>query len=138
MDGDELADAAGGGGTGVGGGLDGSDVAANGWTATPGGSLASCIDDTTLDPADYITSPDTSTPVTLGWSVPVPAGSWDISMNVSRTGGGGQVRLVFLDAGSAAVGTSLWQAAPAVADTLTFAGVTTTAQSTQFRIEVQP
>lgn len=114
----------------------GSDIIVNGWTATPGGTLASCIDDPTLDRADYITSPNLTDPATLGWFTALPAGSYDIDVDADRTGASGQVRIVCLDAGGAAVGTSSWQTLTGTAATYTLS-VTTSALSTQFRIEVQ-
>ena len=114
----------------------GSDVAVNGWTATPGGSLASCIDDPTLNRSDFITSPNLSSPATLAWASAQPAGTYSLSIDADRTGGSGQVRVVCLDAGGASVGATAWQALTATATTYTLS-VTTTGTSTQLRIEVQ-
>lgn len=114
----------------------GSDIIVNGWTATPGGTLASCVDDLTLDRADFITSPNLTDPATLGWATALPAGSYDIAVDADRIGASGQVRIVCLDAGGAAVGTSSWQSLTGTAATYTLS-VTTSALSTQFRIEVQ-
>ena len=113
-----------------------SDVTVNGWTSTPSGTLASCIDDPTLDRADFITSPDLSSPTTLAWDNPLPAGTWDISIDGVRVGTAGQVRVVCLDAGGTSVGNTSWQVLTGTDTTYTLP-VTTTATSTQFRIEVQ-
>lgn len=114
----------------------GSDVVVNGWTATPGGTLASCIDDPTLDRGDYITSPNLTDPATLEWAAPMPAGTWDMAVDGVRLGTTGQIRVVCLDAGGSSVGATSWQALTASAATYTLS-VTTSATSTRFRIEVQ-
>lgn len=114
----------------------GSDVTVNGWTSTPSGTLASCIDDPTLDRADFITSPDLSSPATLAWNSPLPAGNWSVSVDGVRVGTAGQVRVVCLDAGGTSVGNTSWQVLTGTDTTYTLP-VTTTATSTQFRIEVQ-
>lgn len=114
----------------------GSDVTVNGWTATPGGSLASCIDDATLDRSDFITSPNLTNPTTMAWATALPAGSYTVNIDADRTGASGQVRVVCLDSGGVSVGSTSWQALTATATTYTL-GVTTSATSTQFRIEVQ-
>lgn len=114
----------------------GSDIIVNGWTATPGGTLASCIDDPTLDRADYITSPNLTDPVTLEWMSPMPTGSYEISIDADRTDTSGQLRIVCLDAGGTSVGVSSWQSLTNTATTYVLP-VTTTGVSTQFRIEVQ-
>lgn len=114
----------------------GGDVITNNWTATPGGTLASCIDDPTLDRGDYITSPNLSDPATLDWTPPVPAGTWDMVVDGVRLGATGQIRIVCLDAGGSSVGATSWQPLTASATTYTLS-VTTSATSTRFRIEVQ-
>jgi hypothetical protein len=114
----------------------GSDVIVNGWTSTPSGSLASCIDDPTLDRADFITSPNLTDPATLAWASSLPAGSYSISVDADRLGASGQVRIVCLDSGGTSVGATSWQALTASANTYSLS-VTTTGTSTQFRIEVQ-
>jgi hypothetical protein len=114
----------------------GSDITVNGWTSTPSGTLASCIDDPTLDRADFITSPDLSSPATLAWNSPLPAGNWSVSVDGVRVGTAGQVRVVCLDAGGTSVGNTSWQVLTGTDTTYTLP-VTTTATSTQFRIEVQ-
>lgn len=114
----------------------GSDVIVNGWTSTPSGSLASCIDDPTLDRADFITSPNLTDPATLAWASPLPAGSYSISVDADRLGASGQVRIVCLDSGGTSVGATSWQVLTASATTYSLS-VTTTGTSTQFRIEVQ-
>lgn len=113
-----------------------SDVSANGWTATPGGSLASCIDEITLDRSDFITSPNLTNPATLTWTTSFAAGSYDVTIDADRTGATGQVRIVCLDSGGTSVGATSWQTLTGTATTYTLP-VTTTGTSTQFRIEVQ-
>jgi hypothetical protein len=114
----------------------GSDVTVNGWTSTPGGTLASCIDEAVLDRGDFITSPNLTDPATLAWATPLPAGTWDLSVDCDRTGSSGQLRIVCLDSGGTSVGASAWQAAPSSPATTVFS-VTTTGTSDRFRIEVQ-
>ena len=115
----------------------GSDLIVNGWTPSTGSDLFAMLDETTLDRGDYITSPNLTSPVTMGWtSGPLAAGTYDIAVDFDRTGATGQLRIVLLDSGGSAVGTSSWQAAPASAATTTF-NVTTTGASDRFRIEVQ-
>lgn len=114
----------------------GSDVTVNGWTSTPSGTLASCIDDPTLDRADFITSPDLSSPATLAWATPLPAGTWALSVDCDRTGSTGQLRIVCLDGGGTSVGATAWQTLTGTATTYTLS-VTTSATAPNFRIEVQ-
>jgi hypothetical protein len=114
----------------------GSDITVNGWTSTPSGTLASCIDDPTLDRADFITSPDLSSPATLAWATPLPTGTWDLAVDCDRTGSSGQLRIVCLDGGGSSVGASSWQTLTNTATTYTLS-VTTSATAPNFRIEVQ-
>lgn len=114
----------------------GSDIAAGGWTASTGGSLASCVDEAPYDDADYITSPDLSTSATLAWQASIPAGTWDIAVRGAFLGASGQVRLVLLDAGGSTVGTSSWQTLTGSLAPYTLT-VTTSGTSTKFRYEVQ-
>jgi hypothetical protein len=114
----------------------GSDVTVNGWTSTPGGTLASCIDDPTLNRSDFITSPNLTDPATLAWASPLPAGVYEMTIDSDRTGSSGQVRIVCLDAGGTSVGATAWQALTGTATTYTLS-VTTSATAPNFRIEVQ-
>lgn len=114
----------------------GSDLIVNGWTPSTGSDLFAMLDETTLDRGDFITSPNVTSPVTMGWTAPLAAGTYDISVDFDRTGATGQLRIVLLDSGGATVGTSSWQTAPASAATTVF-NVTTTGTSDRFRIEVQ-
>lgn len=114
----------------------GSDITANGWTATPSGSLFERINEATLDTGDYITSPNLTNAVTLGWDVSVPTGTTTLRINAQYLGTTGQVRVVMLDSGGSSVGNTSWQALTASAATYDLP-VTTTGISTQFRIEVQ-
>lgn len=115
----------------------GSDVAISGWTATPTGTLADRIGELTLDRDTYITSPNLVDPATFTWTPVIPAGFADIDIDIDRTGGAGQVRIVLLDAVGSQVGATAWQAASPTPTTYTFTGVAVSALSTQFRIEVQ-
>lgn len=114
----------------------GSDIIVNSWTPSTGSDLYAMIDDPTLNRSDFITSPNLTNPVTMGWSAPLVAGTYDVSVDFDRTGANGQLRIVLLDSGGTAVGTSSWQAAPSSAATTVF-NVTTTGTSNRFRIEVQ-
>jgi len=114
-----------------------SDIVVNSWTPSTGSDLYAMIDEPTLNRADYITSPNLTNPATMGWSAPMAAGTYDVSVDFDRTGTQGQLRIVLLDSGGTAVGTSSWQAAPSSAATTVFS-VTTTGTSDRFRIEVQP
>ena len=114
----------------------GSDITANGWTATPSGSLFERINEATLDTGDYITSPNLTNAVTLGWDVSVPTGTNTIRVNARYLSTTGQLRVVMLDSGGSSVGNTAWQALTAT-DTTYELTVTTTGISTQFRIEVQ-
>jgi hypothetical protein len=112
----------------------GSDIIVNGWTAVGAGSLAAAMADAST--ANYALSPNLTDPATEAWDTPLPAGTWDIAVGAARTGASGQVRIVCLDAGGTPVGTSSWQALTAT-DAEYILSVTTSATSTQFRIEVQ-
>jgi len=113
-----------------------SDIIVNSWTPSTGSDLYAMIDDPTLNRSDFITSPNLTNPVTMGWNTPLVAGTYDVSVDFDRTGANGQLRIVLLDSGGTAVGTSSWQAAPSSAATTVFS-VTTTGTSDRFRIEVQ-
>lgn len=113
-----------------------SDIVVNSWTPSTGSDLYAMIDDPVLNRSDFITSPNLTNPVTIGWNTPLVAGTYDVSVDFDRTGANGQLRIVLLDSGGTAVGTSSWQAAPSSAATTVF-NVTTTGTSNRFRIEVQ-
>jgi hypothetical protein len=113
-----------------------SDIVVNSWTPSTGSDLFAMIDETVLNRADFITSPNLTNPVTMGWGSSLAAGTYDVSVDFDRTGTQGQLRIVLLDSGGTAVGTSSWQAAPSSAATTVFS-VTTTGTSDRFRIEVQ-
>lgn len=114
----------------------GSDIAVSGWTATPGGSLFDTINESAAEDADYITSPDLSTPATFGLTAPVPAGSYTVRLRAQRTASTGQARVALLDAGGTQVGVTAWQALGTTWATHSLA-VTTTGTAEQARIEVQ-
>lgn len=65
-----------------------SDVEVTGWTASTGVVLANCLDELTLERSDYITSPNvadpSAQPVVLSLSSPLPAGTWDLSIDIKR------------------------------------------------------
>jgi hypothetical protein len=127
------------GGGGEGGDIyrPGSDISVAGWAATPGGTLASCIDETAASDADFITSPNLTTPAVMGLSAPMPAGSYTVRVRAARTAGQGQVRVRFLDTGNVDQGGTAWQAL--TSDPTTYElPVTTTGSADRFRIEVQP
>lgn len=113
-----------------------SDIDANGWTATPGGALYSCIDEVTLDNADFISSPDLGTPTTIGIPA-MPAGTYDLRIAMDRDAPSGSLRAVLLDAGGATVGISAWQVVTATITTYTLS-VTISGTATQIRLEVSP
>lgn len=115
----------------------GSDIIVNSWVPTPGGSLFDKINESALDRAGFISSPDMSTPYTFGWGASQPAGSWDYVVDFDNTAGSGSLRLVLLDDTNTQVGVSNWQAASATPQSYTFT-VTTSAPSTRARIEIQP
>lgn len=113
-----------------------SDVNANGWTPSTGGSLFACIDETSMSRSDWITSPNLSAACTLGWGTTMPAGSYEVLIDSAYVGGSGQLRIVCLDSGGASVGASAWQTLTGSDATYSLI-VTTSADSTQFRFEVQ-
>jgi hypothetical protein len=114
-----------------------ADIAAGGWTATPGGSLASCIDEAAADDADYITSPDLAAPTIMTLSPALPSGTRTVRVRASRTGSAGQLRVRLLDGSNVDVGGTAWQALAATPTTYTLSA-TTSATATRARIEVQP
>jgi hypothetical protein len=114
----------------------GSDVSANGWTPSTGASLASCIDEASLSRSDWITSPNLTAACTLAWSPMLPAGAYEMILDAAYIGSSGKARIVCLDAGGATVGTSPWQTLTGSDATYSLI-VSTSADSTQFRIEVQ-
>lgn len=112
------------------------DISTGGWTATPGGTLASCIDEVVANDSDYITSPNLTTPAVLSLSTSLPAGSWDISVRAKYVLTNGQIRIRMLNSGGTDVGGSSWQVLTGSASTYTLSA-TTTAAADRFRIEVQ-
>lgn len=114
-----------------------SDIVTGGWVASPGGTLASCVDEASADDNDHITSPDTSTAAVLGMSPAMPAGNQTIRLRAARTGATGQVRVRLLDAANTDVGGTAWQALTTTPTTYTLAA-TITATADRYRIEVQP
>ena len=116
----------------------GSDISVAGWTPSTGTDLFACVDETTYNDTDYITSPDLTTNATMGWDNPVPAGTWSLAIRpMFPEGTSGQIRLVMLDSGSSSVGSSAWQTLTGAFVTYTLA-ITTTGVSDRFRLEIQP
>ena len=114
-----------------------ADVSAGGWTATPGGTLASCVDEASADDGDYITSPNASSPAVLSMTPAMPAGNQTIRVRAARTGSTGQLRVRLLDGSNVDVGGTDWQALTTTPTTYSLAA-TTTALANRYRIEVQP
>lgn len=116
----------------------GSDISVAGWTPSTGTDLFACVDEVTFDDADYITSPDSTTSTVMGWSNPVPTGTWSLAIRpMFPEGTSGQIRLVMLDSGNSAVGASAWQTLTGAFVTYTLA-ITTSGVSDRFRLEIQP
>jgi len=103
----------------------GATITSGGWTPSTGASLGACIDETTADLADYITSPDLSTPCTLafvddfGAAQSLPAGTWDIPFIADRTGTSGQIRIILKDSGGTTLATGAWHTLTDTQDTYT-------------------
>ena len=113
----------------------GSDVGISGWTAVGAASRAAALADESG--ATYAESPDLSTPDTQTWTTPFPAGPASLEITAVRTATVGALRIVFLDAGGAAVGATAWQTLTNTPADYTLTA-TVSAISPQFRIEVQP
>ena len=114
-----------------------SDIIVADWVPSTGTDLFACIDETTYDDADYITSPDIETPTTMGLSSSVPIGTYTLEFRSMYAGLlPSEIRIVLLDASDASVGSSPWE--PQSTGFLTYThSVTTTGVATKFRIEVQ-
>jgi len=113
----------------------GSDVGISGWTAVGAATRAAALADESG--ATYAESPDLSTPDTQTWITPFPAGPVSLEVTAARTDTAGALRIVFLDAGGAAVGATAWQTLTGTPTDYTLTA-TVSAVSPQFRIEVQP
>lgn len=113
-----------------------SDIVVNSWVATPSGTLASCIDESVADDADFITSPDLTQPATLGLSASMAAGTYTVRVRAAYVGAMGQVRIRFLDSSNVDVGGSGWQTLTGTASTYSLSA-TLTGTADRFRIEVQ-
>jgi hypothetical protein len=116
----------------------GSDVTTTGWVASTGGTYYSLIDEVSYDDADYITSPTvgSGSPITMGLTGSVPAGTYDVRVRVKRTGSTGQVKVHLLDSSNTDLGSSSWQTLTTSFASYTLS-VTTTGTATRVRIEVQ-
>lgn len=107
-----------------------TDVSADGWHASVGSDLYSCIDEVVADPADYIWRlVDSGGPATFGIDGSLPAGSHQVRFGADVTAGSRQLRAVLIDAGGAVVGAGAWQSltnAEAIySDTITTSGAAT-------------
>jgi len=117
-----------------------SDITTTGWTATPGPTFFSMLNEVgSPDRANYVTSPlidGSQGPLVMGEAISMAAGSYNVNIDSFYTGNAGQVRCLLLDSGGSTVGTSSWQALTASATTYNLA-VTTSGTTTRIRIEVQ-
>ena len=115
-----------------------ADVTTAGWTTTET-SYHAAIDEAVLNDATYITSPPlTATPqiYSATFTTPRAAGTWTHpSIRAKAISGTGAIRLRYLDAGSASVGVSSWQALTNTLANYSIT-VTTTSTATQIQLEV--
>lgn len=115
----------------------GAESTLNGWTASNGGTLASCISETTFSDAEWIEGPVGSNTPDFPWAPSsLPAGNYDFPVRAYRPNATGQIRSVFLDGGGGVLATGAWHALTGgyanYSDNLTIA-----ATSTHFRLETQ-
>lgn len=117
-----------------------TDVTTTGWTATPGPTFFSMLNEVgSPNRSNYVTSPlidGAQGPLIMGEDTSMPAGSYTVNIDAQYIGNAGQVRCLLLDSGGSTVGTSSWQTLTATATTYNLA-VTTTGTATQIRVEVQ-
>ena len=115
-----------------------ADVTTAGWTTTET-SYHAAIDEAVLNDATYITSPPlTATPqiYSATFTTPRAVGTWTHpSIRAKAISGTGAIRLRYLDAGSASVGVSPWQALTNTLANYSIT-VTTTSTATQIQLEV--
>ena len=115
-----------------------ADVTTAGWTTTET-SYHAAIDEAVLNDATYITSPPlTATPqiYSATFTTPRAVGTWTHpSIRAKAISGTGAIRLRYLDAGSASVGVSSWQALTNTLANYSIT-VTTTSTATQIQLEV--
>ncbi|HOF29434.1 MAG TPA: hypothetical protein PK441_01200 [Burkholderiaceae bacterium] len=114
-----------------------SDVSVSGWTPSTGATVYGVIDETTLDDADYATSPDLSSasPATMGLTASLAAGNWTVRVRGLKTDTVGQLRINLLDSSNVVQGSSSWQALTGTYATYSLS-VTTTGTATRVQIEV--
>lgn len=115
-----------------------ADVSGVGWSST-NASLVGAINEPNPNDTTFITSPDVTvaSPGAFTADVPtMPAGSYMRRLRARRTGATGEVRLVYLDAGGATVGTTPWQSLTTALTTYS-AVVTLTGTAVRLRIEVR-
>lgn len=115
----------------------GTEASMGGWTASNGGTLASCISEATYSDLEWIEGPVGSNTPNFPWlPSALPAGNYDFPVRAERMNATGQIRTVFLDAGGAVLATGAWHALTAgyaaYTDNLTIAST-----STHFRLETQ-
>ena len=117
-----------------------TDVATAGWTPTPAGSLATCINEIgSPDDGDYITSPflrATADPYRFTLDEPMVPGVYQITVRGQVTGGAGQVRAVFFNASGTVVGTSSYGSLGTSLATLTLPVTITGTDAVEAQIEV--
>lgn len=115
----------------------GDEASMGSWTASNGGTLASCISETTFSDLEWIEGPVGSNTPNFPWlPSALPAGNYDFPVRAERMNATGQIRTVFLDAGGAVLATGAWHALTGsyveYTDNLTIAST-----STHFRLETQ-
>lgn len=112
-----------------------SDITVTGWVPTGATTVYETINEAVASDAEYSTSPDLTTPATLGFAS-MPAGTRTVRVRAARTGGAGQIRIRFLDGTGTDVGGTAWQTLTATPTTYTLTA-TISATATRARIEVQ-
>ncbi len=111
-----------------------SDILTTGWTAVPGGSLYSTLDEASADDGDYITRAQAGTEPAVFGIPSLPSGANTIRIRASATSGSGQVRVLLLDGSGSTVGTSAWQSIDATPTTYALS-VVASAAAERVRIE---
>ena len=114
-----------------------SDVTVTNWTAT-GAVFADQINEVTTNSSTYIQSPNllvSTTPSTFLLNGTMPAGSYELKVNASKTLNVGQFRIVILDSSDVVNTSTAWTAVSST-DTQYLFNITTTAPSNKFRVEV--
>jgi hypothetical protein len=113
------------------------DVTTTDWTATPGPTFWTALDEVAFDDADYITSPSlaAATPITMSLDRTLGAGNWNITIRSNFTGTSGQIRATLLNNSDVSQGVSGWQVVTATFTEYTLA-VTTSGDATRIRFEV--